>query len=93
MRPLPGTSAYIMGRRFQQSQMLLQRKAWGDTALGGPHVCHACAQGFKGMKSLVLSTLFNCLDMRGSNPLWSAVGYAGAPPPVLPPGMFMQEGE
>ena len=33
------------------------------------------------MKSLVLSTLFNCLDMRGSNPLWPAVGYSGARPP------------
>ena len=43
--------------------------------------CPACAQGFKGMKSLVLSTLFNCLDMRGSNPLWPAVGYSGARPP------------
>ena len=33
------------------------------------------------MKSLVLSTLFNCLSMRGSNPLWPAVGYSGARPP------------
>ncbi|KAK9827599.1 hypothetical protein WJX81_002935 [Elliptochloris bilobata] len=37
-------------------------------------------KGFKGLKSLVLSTLFNCLDMRGSNPLWPAIGYPGADP-------------
>lgn len=45
-----------------------------------------CAQGFKGMKSLVLSTLFNCLDMRGSNPLWPAVGYSGVHPGAGPDG-------
>ncbi len=36
-------------------------------------------QGFKGIKSLVLSTLFNCLDLHGANPLWPALGYPGAP--------------
>jgi len=36
-------------------------------------------QGFKGLKSLVLSTLFNCLDLHGANPLWPALGYPGAP--------------
>lgn len=39
-----------------------------------------CRQGFKGLKSIVLSTLFNCLDMHGSNPLWPTIGYQGAPP-------------
>lgn len=42
--------------------------------------CGLCRQGFKGLKSIVLSTLFNCLDMHGSNPLWPTIGYQGAPP-------------
>lgn len=35
----------------------------------------AHAQAFKGIKSLVVSTIFNGLPAKGDNPLWAGIGY------------------
>lgn len=33
------------------------------------------AQAFKGIKSLIVSTIFNGLPAKGENPLWRGIGY------------------
>ena len=35
-------------------------------------------QAFKGIRSLITSTLFNATDSKGRNPLWPAIMYEGA---------------
>ena len=44
------------------------------------------AQAFKGIKSLITSTIFNALGPKGINPLWPGIGYAGPDPerPLAP---------
>ena len=42
------------------------------------HLLHA--QAFKGIKSLITSTIFNALGPKGINPLWPGIGYAGPDP-------------
>ncbi len=44
-----------------------------------PHL-PAHAQAFKGIKSLITSTVFNALGPKGINPLWPGIGYAGPDP-------------
>ena len=45
-------------------------------------------QAFKGIRSLITTTLFNATDSKGRNPLWPAIMYEGARltmfPPLLP---------
>ena len=39
---------------------------------------HLClVQAFKGIKSLIASTIFKVTDEKGSNPLWPAILYEG----------------
>lgn len=40
-------------------------------------VCFRCTQAFKGLKSIIVSTIFNASDEKGRNPLWPGIMYEG----------------
>lgn len=44
------------------------------------------SQAFKGIKSLIVSTIFNALTPKSDNPLWPGIGYEGPDPerPLAP---------
>ena len=46
----------------------------GQTCDGLQPLTHA--QAFKGIKSLIVSSIFNGLPAKGNNPLWRGIGYA-----------------
>ncbi len=39
---------------------------------------HDLMQAFKGIKSLLMSTVFTYTDSKGENPFWPGIQYAGA---------------
>ncbi len=43
-------------------------------------------QAFKGIKSLIVSALFNTANYKGQNPLWEGINYDGPDPerPISP---------
>jgi len=41
------------------------------------HEVGCIVQAFKGIKALVLNTLFNAVDAKGVNPLWPGILYEG----------------
>lgn len=47
--------------------------------------CRWPTQAFKGLKSIIASTIFNASDEKGRNPLWPAILYAGGALPLKYP--------
>ena len=58
-------TAGTSGRRYSAGQV------------GDIQSCYTM-QAFKGIKSLICSTIFSTSDGKGGNPMWPAIGYAGA---------------